>query len=92
MIKEENGLKKRLVESLEHSIKQCSKLSKELGMKYDEPDSRLALIKLEHALRGEARLVLWWIESLKNVTLLAFQASGDCEGGEDGGGVEVAQD
>jgi len=55
MIKEENGLKKRLVESLEHSIKQCVRLSKELGMKYDEPDSRLALIKLEHALRGEAR-------------------------------------
>ena len=24
-------------------------------MKYDEPDSRLALIKLEHALRGEAK-------------------------------------
>ena len=58
MIKEENGLKKRLVESLEHSIKQCVRLSKELGMKYDEPDSRLALIKLEHALRGEARFVL----------------------------------
>jgi len=55
MIKEENGLKKRLVESLEHSIKQCVRLSKELGMKYDEPDSRLALIKLEHALRGEAK-------------------------------------
>jgi len=55
MIKEENGLKKRLVESLEHSIKQCVKLSKELGMTYEEPDSRLALIKLEHALRGEAR-------------------------------------
>ena len=72
MIKEENGLKKRLVESLEHSIKQCVRLSKvlgtdedigikkntqELGMKYDEPDSRLALIKLEHALRGEAKYV-----------------------------------
>ena len=28
MIKEENGLKKRLVESLEHSIKQCVRLSK----------------------------------------------------------------
>jgi len=55
MIKEENGLKKRLVESLEHSLKQCAKLSKELGMTYEEPDSRLALIKLEHALRGEAR-------------------------------------
>ena len=26
-------------------------------MKYDEPDSRLALIKLEHALRGEAKYV-----------------------------------
>ena len=30
MIKEENGLKKRLVESLEHSIKQCVRLSKGL--------------------------------------------------------------
>ena len=31
MIKEENGLKKRLVESLEHSIKQCVRLSKVIG-------------------------------------------------------------
>ena len=35
MIKEENGLKMRLVESLEHSVKQCVKLSKELGMGYE---------------------------------------------------------
>ena len=34
------------------------RLSKELGMMYNEPDSRLALIKLEHALRREARFVL----------------------------------
>ena len=36
---------------------------KELGMKYDEPDSRLALIQLEHALRGEAR---WGWSSVKS--------------------------
>ena len=35
MIKEENGLKKRLVESLEHSIKQCVRLSKVLGTDED---------------------------------------------------------
>ena len=35
MIKEENGLKKRLVESLEHSIKQCVRLSKVLGRDED---------------------------------------------------------
>ena len=63
MIKEETGLKKRLVDSMEHSAKQCSKLSKELGIKYDEPDSRLPLIKLEHALRVEARLVVFQIKS-----------------------------
>ena len=35
MIKEENGLKKRLVESLEHSIKQCVRLSKVKGTDED---------------------------------------------------------
>ena len=35
MIKEENGLKKRLVESLEHSIKQCVRLSKVFGPNQD---------------------------------------------------------
>ena len=55
MIKEDYGLKKRLVKSLKYSVKQCVKLSKELVMSYEEPDSDQTLLKLEHALREEAK-------------------------------------
>ena len=53
MIKEENELKKRLVESLEYCMNQCVKLSKELCLTYEEPESDQSLIKLENVLRGE---------------------------------------
>ena len=43
MIKEENGLKKRLVESLEHSIKQCVRLSKVFGTDEDNGMYKKAL-------------------------------------------------
>jgi len=55
MINEEKGLKKKLVDSMEASIKTCHKLSKEMGVSFEEPDESLVLIKLEHALRVEAK-------------------------------------
>merc|ERR1719427_1824459 len=55
MINEEKGLKKKLLDSLEISMKTCMKLSKEMGVSYEEPDSLLVLIKLEHSMRMEAK-------------------------------------
>jgi len=55
MINEEKGLKKKLLDSLESSMKSCHKLSKEMGVSYEEPDQSLVLIKLEHAMRLEAK-------------------------------------
>ena len=36
-------------------MKSCHKLSKEMGVSFEEPDHSLVLIKLEHAMRGEAK-------------------------------------
>jgi len=55
MINEEKGLKKKLVDSLEVSMKNCLKLSKEMGVEFEEPDDSLVLIKLEHTMRVEAK-------------------------------------
>ena len=55
MIKEEKGLKKKLLDSLEYNHKLCVKLSKELGVKYEEPDSNSVLLQLEHSMRAEAK-------------------------------------
>jgi len=55
MINEEKGLKKKLIDSLEGSMKICHKLSKEMGVSFEEPDESLVLIKLEHAMRVEAK-------------------------------------
>jgi len=55
MISEEKGLKKKLLDSLEISMKNCVKLSKEMGVSFEEPDSSLVLIKLEHSMRLEAK-------------------------------------
>lgn len=55
MINEEKGLKKKLLDSLEVSMKNCVKLSKEMGVSFEEPDSNLVLIKLEHSMRVEAK-------------------------------------
>jgi len=55
MINEEKGLKKKLIDSLESSMKSCHKLSKEMGVTFEEPDQSLVLIKLEHAMRVEAK-------------------------------------
>jgi len=55
MINEEKGLKKKLLDSLEISMKNCVKLSKEMGVSFEEPDSNLVLIKLEHSMRVEAK-------------------------------------
>jgi len=54
MIEEEKKLKRKLVDSLEVNIKLCCKLSKELGTTYSQPDSDMALLKLEYNVRNEA--------------------------------------
>ena len=50
-----SGLKKKLLDSLEASMKSCHKLSKELGIPFEQPDGGLVLIELEHAMRSEAK-------------------------------------
>ena len=51
MIVEEKGRKKRLVDSLDFSVKQCVKLSRKLGVSYKEPDSNQTLVILEDVMR-----------------------------------------
>ena len=55
MILEENLLKKQLVESLEQSMKECVKLSKELDTSYEDEDSNLSLLKMDHLMKGEVK-------------------------------------
>ena len=66
MIAEENELTARLVSSLEYSMNQCVKLSKELSVTYQEPDSEQALIELENVLRGEVKR----LESLRRERMI----------------------
>lgn len=74
MINEEKGLKKKLLDSLEHNTKQCHKLSKELGVEYEEPGSNLALLNVEHTMRAEAkRLAELKEERMKEVLKLRRQ-------------------
>merc|ERR1719242_2881718 len=54
MLTEENGMKKKLVDDSEAHLKLCDKLSAEMGVSYQQPDSQLSLMKLEKALRQEA--------------------------------------
>ena len=53
MVTEEKDLKKKLVDNSEAYLLICDKLSEEMGVGYQEPDSRLTLMKLENALRRE---------------------------------------
>ena len=53
MVTEENELKKKLVDNSEAYLLMCDKLSLEMGVGYQQPDSRLTLMKLENALRRE---------------------------------------
>jgi len=55
MLKEENGYKAKLLDNLETNSIICNKLSKEMGVRFEEPDSNLSLLKLQHAVRAEAR-------------------------------------
>jgi len=54
MVTEEKGLKKKLVDDSESHLRLCDKLSNEMGVSYQQPDSSLSLMKLEKALRQEA--------------------------------------
>ena len=53
MVTEEKVLKKKLVDNSEAYLLSCDKLSQEMGVGYQQPDSRLTLMKLENALRRE---------------------------------------
>lgn len=53
MITEEKALKKKLVDNSEVCLRMCDKLSQEMGVSYQQPDSQQALMKLENALRRE---------------------------------------
>merc|ERR550539_137738 len=53
MVTEEKVLKKKLVDNSEAYLLMCDKLSQEMGLGYQQPDSRLTLMKLENALRRE---------------------------------------
>ena len=61
MLKEETGYKAKLLDHLETNSLICNKLSKELGVPFEEPDPNLSLLKLQHAVRAEARK----LESMK---------------------------
>jgi len=54
MLNEEKSFKTRLLESLEHHSRVCQKLSKEMGVSYDEPDAHLSLLELQQAMKAEA--------------------------------------
>jgi len=54
MVDEEVKQKKKILDSLEHHTKLALKLSKELGISYDTPDSGLVLVQYERAVRHEA--------------------------------------
>ena len=53
MVSEEKILKKKLVDNSEAHLLLCDKLSEEMGVSYQQPDSNLSLMKLENALRRE---------------------------------------
>ena len=53
MVSEEKILKKKLVDNSEAHLLLCDKLSEEMGVPYQQPDSNLSLMKLENALRRE---------------------------------------
>ena len=55
MLHEEKGYKAKLLDNLESNSIICNKLSKEMGVPFEEPDSNLSLLRLQSAVRAEAR-------------------------------------
>merc|ERR1719322_2183754 len=55
MLEEERHFKGRLLKNLENNSRLCYELSKEMGVRYDEPDSSLSLLMLQKAVKAEAR-------------------------------------
>jgi len=70
MVNEETKAKKNILDMLERHTKQAVKLSKELGVSFDEPDESLVLVKLEQAVRKEAER----LEKLKEERLEEVRA------------------
>ena len=58
MVSEEKDFKKKLVANSEAHLLLCDKLSQEMGVEYQQPDSKLSLMKLENALRREKKKLL----------------------------------
>jgi len=55
MIKEENDFKSRLLDSLESNSRICVRLSKEMGVNFEEPDSNLPLLSLQVSVKEQAQ-------------------------------------
>jgi len=55
MLEEERHFKGRLLKNLENNSRLCYELSKEMGVRYDEPDSSLSLLMLQKAVKAEAK-------------------------------------
>jgi len=55
MIKEENNFKSRLLDSLESNSRICVRLSKEMGVNFEEPDSNLPLLSLQVSVKEQAQ-------------------------------------
>lgn len=51
-VAEEKGYKAKLLDNLETNSIICNKLSKEMGVPSEEPDSNLSLLKLQHTQSG----------------------------------------
>ena len=71
MLKEETGYKAKLLDHLETNSLICNKLSKELGVPFEEPDPNLSLLKLQHAVRAEARK----LEAMKEERMMELLSS-----------------
>ncbi|XP_023336270.1 protein regulator of cytokinesis 1 [Eurytemora carolleeae] len=65
MVNEDKKAKKRILDSLEYYSKQATKLSQELGISFEFPDSSLVLVQYERAVRHEAKN----LEDIKNTRL-----------------------
>ena len=68
MLEEETGHKAKLLDHLETYSLICNKLSKELGVSFEEPDPNMSLLKLQHAVRAEVRK----LEEMKKANIEQF--------------------
>merc|ERR1719270_2164941 len=72
MIEEETNFKGRLLNNLESNSKLCIKLSKEMGVRYDEPDPSLSLLSLQKAVKAEAKKLEVMKDHIRRMEELKF--------------------